>query len=157
MKTLLCLALVITLTISTNPQPEFTNTETTTLKPYFSTGHKYWVEMLIGFSIAAPISYAKLWLPNECGKVISLMTNDIGEQIIFWRELLMNQEGWLVVNRDDDFDTYIVNRNAYYLMIDNLSVVGSIPKLINACFLKDQVGKVQALETLEDFINADFL
>ena len=69
----------------------------------------------------------------------------------------MNQEGWLVVKRDDDFDTYIVNRNAYYLMVDNLSVVGSIPKLINACFLEDQVGKVQALETLEDFINADFL
>ena len=69
----------------------------------------------------------------------------------------MQQEGWLVVDRDTDFDTYIVNRNAYYLMVDNLSVVGSIPKFINACFYKDQVGKIQGLETLADFIIQDFL
>ena len=157
MKALLCTALVITLVISSEVQPAFTNIETKTLKPYFNFGHKWWAEMLIGFSIAAPISYAKLWLPHECGKVISLMTNDIGESIIFWREMMFLQEGWLVVDRDKDFDTYIVNRNAYYLMLDNLSVVGSIPKLINACFYKDEVGKVQALETLEDFINQDVL
>ena len=42
-------------------------------------------------------------------------------------------------------------------MLDNLSVVGSIPKLINSCFLKNKVGVVESLEVVSDFINQDIL
>ena len=55
----------------------------------------------------------------------------------------MLKEGWLVVNRDEDFDTYTVNRNFLYFLADNVSVVFNIPSLVNSCGFPNSGGFIQ--------------
>ena len=153
MKVLLFITFVITFTLA----QEFTNIETFTEKRYFSFDKKFWEEILIGWGMATPLTWAKLYLPNECGKVICLITNDVLESIVFWKELNMLKEGWLVVDRDIDFDTYTINRNVYYFMASNVSVVGSIPELINSCAYRGRVGIIEQVERISDFLNEDIL
>ena len=144
MKVIVCFALVITLIVATDVDTttEFTGTEIWKDKGYWDFGQKFWAEILIGFAISAPITWAKLYFPIECGKLISLVINDLFEAAMYTYELSMLQEGWLIIDRDLDFDTYTINRNVYYLVADNISIAMSMPSLINECAYNGEVGIV---------------
>ena len=146
--------MVITIVFAqTEEDPDFASIETFTEKRYFNFGKKFYYEMLIGMGISLPISWLKLYFPIRCGKVISEITNDIAEAVFYWRELSMLKEGWLVVNRDEDFDTYTVNRNFLYFLADNVSVVFNIPSLVNSCGFPNSGGFIQQIETILRFVD----
>ena len=158
MKYSLILFTVITLVFAqTESEPDFASTEQFTKKSYFNFGKKFYVEMIIGMSMALPSSWFKLYFPIKCGKAISIILNDTAEAVFYWRELSMLKEGWLVVDRDQDFDTYTVNRNFLYFLADNISIVFNIPRLVNSCGFKDGSGFIQQIETILVFVDEDVM
>ena len=89
--------------------------------------------MLIGFTIALPFSWLRFFYLGPCGKHLMHFTNDLLEALFFWTELTMLDEGWVIYDPDEivNADELTVNRNVYYILVSNASIMITIPQLYN--------------------------
>ena len=60
-------------------------------------------------------------------------TNDILESVFYWNELTMLEEGWVIYDPDEiaNADATTLNRNIYYILVSNASMLISVPQIYN--------------------------
>ena len=91
--------------------------------------------MLIGATIALPFSWMRFYTLDACGTHLVHFLNDLFEATLFWNELTMLDEGWVIFNPDEiaNANSLTVNRNVYYILMNNASIIITIPQLYNQC------------------------
>ena len=116
---------------------KFIERDTQHLRPYssFDFGQPFWVEMLIGATVALPFSWLRFYYLSPCSKLLVHLVNDILEASLFWNELTMFDEGWVIFDPDEieNADAETINRNVYYLLVSNMSIMVTMPQLYNEC------------------------
>ena len=109
------------------------------LRPYsnFSFGQPFWIEMIIGAAVALPFSWLRFYLLGPCNRHLVHFMNDLLEGLFFWNELTMLDEGWVIYDPDEiaNADATTVNRNIYYILVSNMSMMITIPQLYNQCIV----------------------
>ena len=138
--TIIAISLILGLTRAA-VEDEFADQEKTDLRPYsnFEYGLENWQELLIGFTIAAPISWLRFYMNGHCAKLITHLTNDVAEAGLYWNELTMSEEGWIIYDPDDidNASAHTINRNVYYLLVNNASILTTIPQIYNHCTITE--------------------
>ena len=145
-KTALCFAIVVSLIMVSGAQAQttqddyddgFINRENEDIRPYswLHWGFPSWIEMLVGGAIILPFSFLRFFLPDDCGRHLTHLTNDFFEATLYWNELTMLDEGWVIYNPDDidAADEFTINRNVYYLLANNFSILSTLPMIYNTC------------------------
>ena len=57
--------------------------------------------MLIGATVALPFSWLRFYLLSPCNTHLVHFANDILEGLLFWNELTMLDEGWVIFDPDE--------------------------------------------------------
>ena len=139
---LIAISLILSTAQAADTDNEFADKETIDYRPYtnFEYGLENWEELLIGFTLAAPISWARFYMSGHCSKLVTHLTNDIVEGALYWNELTMAEEGWIIYDPDDiqNADAHTIDRNVYYLLINNASILTTIPQIYNHCSITQQ-------------------
>ena len=65
----------------------------------------YW-QIITGLFFTGMTSWVQFWYPQACFKSIYQAFLGTLESILFFREMTFLKHGWLLVDRDVDFDTY---------------------------------------------------
>ena len=109
--------------------------------------------MLIGAVIALPFSWLRFYFLGTCGKHLVHFANDLFEGILFWNELTMLDEGWIIYDPDEiaNAGAMTVNRNVYYILANNASMMITIPQLYNQCSMSSTQTKKPILNQLVRF------
>ena len=79
-----------------------------------------------------PLAWGKFYFPMECVKVCLHMANDIVEAIMYYYALNFNEQGWIQPDALD-YESFTINRNAYYFAVADASLLFSLPKAYNEC------------------------
>ena len=63
------------------------------------------------------------------------MANDLAEISLFWSEMTMLKEGWIITDPDsaDEHDSMTIDRNIYYFLINYGSIMVTMPQIYNTC------------------------
>ena len=91
--------------------------------------------MIIGASLALPFSWLRFYLSNECGRHLVHLANDLMEAFLYMNELSMAEQGWIIFDPDEILNASetTVNRNFYYLLTNNVSILITLPQIYNTC------------------------
>ena len=114
--------------------------ETQTVRPYAwlqLSGQTWYTEMIAGLVLALPLSWLRFYSLGlgDCVKNLVHVGNDVVEALFHFNEMTMLEQGWIYFDEenDPDSDEMILNRNIYYLLANNQSLLLSVPLLYNTC------------------------